>query len=177
MATRRALTGGTGDVNPQWFTLNATQSGADATTTDSFPIPVQRLPSGRGAQVMEIFTVVWWPGNTVVSAASNTITLSVTTRNFGTTAVPLNDASQIARFRRSITTSTAVGHMVNDEPYVMNLTDGAGHGILVATDSIFVQLVSTTTSQTVDAVVRLFYRWKNVGLAEYVGIVQSQTSS
>jgi len=177
MASRRALTGGTGDVNPQWFTMNATQSGADATTTDSFPIPVQRLPQGRGAQVMEVLKAVWWPGNTVVSAASNTITVSLTTRNFGTTAVPLNEASQIVRWRRTITTSTAVGHMVNEEPYEFDLTDKAGHGMLVATDSIFIQLVSTTTSQTVDAVIRLLYRWKNVGLAEYVGIVQSQTSS
>jgi len=175
MATRRALTGGTGDVNPQWFTMNATESATDTTTTEAFPIPIQRLPSGRGAQVMEIFKVFWWPGNAIVET-DNTTTIVLSTRNWGTTAVPFSDSSTIARFRRHVIITTS-GSSVEDEPYCMDLTDGAGHGMLVATDNLYVQIISANTGQVVDAVLRLLYRWKNVGLSEYVGIVQSQTSS
>lgn len=56
-----------------------------------------------------------------------------------------------------------------------DLTDGAGHGYLVATDSIFARLSSTLTGLTNTADVRLLYRFKEVPLAEYIGIVQSQS--
>lgn len=62
------------------------------------------------------------------------------------------------------------------EPYHHDLTDGAGHGILIATDQIFVQMKSQATGTANSAYIKLCYRWKNVGLSEYIGIVQSQQS-
>lgn len=55
-----------------------------------------------------------------------------------------------------------------------DFSDGAGHGLLIATDSIFAALNSTATTLTNIADCRLLYRFKEVPLAEYIGIVQSQ---
>jgi len=73
MASRRALTGGTGDVNPQWMSIYAKQTGQDETTTLAFAIPIQRLPGGRGAQVMEVLWVDYdAPANQGTSTAITT---------------------------------------------------------------------------------------------------------
>lgn len=64
------LTGGTGDVNPQWYrlalpsgiTLNVTGGGAEQTgsVSASFPVPVPKFSSGDGtAVVMELLKTRW----------------------------------------------------------------------------------------------------------------------
>ena len=66
---------------------------------------------------------------------------------------------------------------VDTNPTLRDLTDGAGHGILVATDSIFLTGYVPSnwyTNGTNTVFVKLLYRWKDVSLAEYIGIVQSQ---
>jgi len=60
--------------------------------------------------------------------------------------------------------------------YRKDFTDGAGHGFLIGTDSIFARLSSVATGIPNVANIRLLYRWKSVPLAEYIGIVQSQQS-
>lgn len=56
-----------------------------------------------------------------------------------------------------------------------DLTDGAGHGVLVATDAIYLQIFTTGVANTSETGrFRMLYRFKNVSLAEYIGIVQSQ---
>jgi hypothetical protein len=55
------------------------------------------------------------------------------------------------------------------------LTDSNGHGLLVATDQLFMNVDTQNTAQkTFSAVARVGYRFKDVGLTEYIGIVQSQ---
>jgi len=64
----------------------------------------------------------------------------------------------------------------NLEPFITyDLTDGAGHGRLIASDKIYAWIQSgASAAHTV--FIRLVYRWKNVSLTEYIGIVQaSQT--
>lgn len=61
-----------------------------------------------------------------------------------------------------------------------DLTDGAGHGVLIATDNVWLTAflngavpdIGTTAALNVYA--DLLYRFKKVTLQEYVGIVQSQ---
>jgi len=66
-------------------------------------------------------------------------------------------------------------------PYnvVMDLTDGAGHGVLYANPTITLsttQQSSTTLAwANFNIVVRLLYRYKKVGLTEYIGLVQAST--
>lgn len=69
----------------------------------------------------------------------------------------------------------------NESPNVHDLTDGAGHGVLIATDNIYLSM--TLLSASIDggsytsngqARADLLYRFKDVTLTEYIGIVQSQ---
>lgn len=168
-----SLTGGTGDVNPQFLTFSAIQSGADATTTTQVAVPIQRLPSSGRSQVMEVLKVSY-SDNTIVET-DNSVRAYLTTRSFGTTEVPsqYGEATVFDAWFRlyGITTS---GLSIQSEPITHDLTDGVGHGILVATDFIFAQIASTGTGAAQTVRIKIMYRWKNVGLAEYIGLVQSQ---
>ena len=56
-----------------------------------------------------------------------------------------------------------------------DLTDGDGHGKLVATDSIFCYFDTSGITTTAFTVVwKIWYRFVAVGLVDYLGIVQSQ---
>ena len=59
----------------------------------------------------------------------------------------------------------------------MDLTDGAGHGLLYANPNI--TFSCTQSNETIrlwtffNVVFRILYRYKKVGLTEYIGLVQS----
>lgn len=177
------LTGGTGDVNPQLLSDSAAQSAADTTTTTQLTLPIQRIASNAPSQaiVMEVLKIyVQMPAfGSIASAAetSDSMNLVFSTRNTGTTNQSMSDP-QVFAVARSIRQGafTAVGTYGYQEfPIIMlDLTDGAGHGILIATDQIFLQAISAGTGNTNTFQYKILYRWKRVSLAEYIGIVQSQ---
>lgn len=166
-----SLTGGTGDVNPQYLSAFVTQSGNDVTTSATINIPIQRLPDSGRAQVMEVLKVY-------ADFDSNAETdwggeLYLTTRQHGSTRVGFASPDVIAFF--TIThTITVSGATKLAGPLVWNATDEAGHGVLVATDNMYLQIFTNNTGVVNEGVIKVLYRWKNVSLAEYIGIVQSQ---
>lgn len=167
------LTGGTKDVNPQYISGIVTQTGADTTTTAQFTLPVEKFgSSGTGkARIIEILKVfVTMDG---LAEVDSEIDIAFSTVSFGTTTVAPNDP-RIFAFWHEITKITTSGQLAVIQPWVFDLTDGAGHGWLCATDSFFVQLASVTTSLTNVLRFKILYRFKGVGLAEYIGIVQGQ---
>lgn len=181
MRVDASLTGGTGDVNPQWMSFNAVQSSADTTTTTSQAIPVQRLPTGGRAQVLELLRArVGITSYTAIASATETIDkrqLFLSTTSFGTTTTNLGDPRVFMgwqdSFHGAFTAAGTYGSVHNDV-FEVDLSDGSGHGILIATDNIFAQVASTGIGAVVTANIKLLYRWKNVGLQEYIGLVQSQ---
>lgn len=182
MKRGRELTGGTGDVNPQFLSFTATQSAADTTTSIQVALPVQRLQNRNMAQVMEVLKVFWNtstpPAIAAVGESLDSITAVLSTVSFGTTNAVFSDPRVIALTNVAQRGAfTAGGTYVNSyetRPFVQDLTDGAGHGVLVATDSLFMQVQSATTGNANIAQCKVLYRMKNVSMTEYVGIVQSQ---
>lgn len=175
------LTGGTGDINPQWMSFSAVQSAADTTTTTTQAIPVQRLQTRGMAQVMEVLKVTFKRGvfGAVASAteAADTQDTYLTTRSFGTTNTTWSEPTVFAGFSSAQEGAfTAAGTYARVEETIIqqDLTDGAGHGVLIATDNIFAQVQSAGTGGTNTTRIKILYRWKNVPMVEYVGIVQSQ---
>lgn len=181
MSSSRQLTGGTNDVSPQWLSISAAQSAADTTTTITTAIPVQRLGNGTRAQVMEVLKV-WFQYPTFPPSASATeafdnMSAMLSTTSFGTTTVAFSDPrvfAGVSRISRHAFTAAGTYFQMMDNTVLYDCTDGAGHGVLVATDNIFTQIASVTTGTTNTFSIKILYRWKNVSLAEYVGIVQSQ---
>lgn len=180
-----SLTGGTGDVNPQWFNLNtlaipASGAYADASTT----LPRERLPYGNKSQVLELLKLQFniHPACTLAMTAATftSLRMYVLTRTFGTVEPVLTQNTGNVVHRKDITiANTAAAPAVNllvPINEVIDLTDDDGHGMLIATDSIFIGAANTafTTGGTATINAKLYYRWKNVSLQEYIGIVQSQ---
>lgn len=176
-----SITGGTGDVNPQFLTFTATQSGADTVTSTAQAIPIQRLPSGGRAQVLELLKAFVQMPDLVVSATAtettDSITLFLSTSNLGATATTMAEPRVFGACELRDRSAFSAGGTYFTEYTrfkVIDLTDGAGHGFLVATDNVYGQVVSVGTGAANSVIIKLYYRWKNVSLQEYIGIVQSQ---
>lgn len=175
------LTGGTGDVSPQLISGIVTQSGVDTTTSAQIALPINRIPGTGGAvtiiELLKIYGNFSNFTNTAAGETSSTQTAFFTTQNFGATATTLQDPATIvvlAEERRGAFTATGSYFTLNDGMRVQDLTDGAGHGVLIATDNMFVQLVTAGTGGTNSLGFKILYRFKKVSLVEYIGIVQSQ---
>lgn len=166
-----SLTGGTGDVNPQYFTNFASQSAADTNTTTAYPIPIQRLNTSGRAQVMEILKI--WVRLPTGAEVDSNVGCAFATKDLSTTAGSWSDPQVFAQFDQ-VSRITTSGAWLQDRFMDRDLTDGAGHGLLIATDQIYCQVYSTGTSAVNIISFKILYRWKNVPLAEYIGIVQSQ---
>lgn len=177
------LTGGSRDVNPQIMTIAAAQTGTEADTDVQVILPVQRLNQRSGKSlVMEILWVEWWLQDmiTVAGAGQWKVQGLLTTNPSPSTGlnIALQDPRNISVFRHLGQTGAAsnAGFQFTNEAFHRedDLTDGAGHGILVATDNLNINIQSSGTGIVNNFVLQVGYRWKEVALVEYIGIVQSQ---
>lgn len=183
-AARDTLTGGTKDVNPQWYKGYVTLSAADTISEANFQLPITRIPTANKVTIIEVLKVqVEFPShlNTAAAATQGTYEQQVnfSTTSLGTAAMATIDNRNVfAKLSRWMQKAfTAAGsYAVSDEPIkTLDLTDGAGHGLLIASDKLYVQADSTLETADIDSFkFALLYRFKTVGMREYVGIVQSQ---
>lgn len=169
------LTGGTGDYSPQLMTIAAPQSGNDTTTTTTLALPTEKVGGGSSssARIIEILKVYFFWDSTLIET-DNTCSAYLSTKNFGTTSTTFSEPTVFAAMKRELCLTTS-GQAINNHPVTFDLTDGAGHGFLVATDNIYVQTQSANTAQANTVRVKILYRFKQVGTLEYVGIVQGQS--
>jgi len=186
-------------VNPQpmKFRINPAAVVASATTQNTIvsiaiPIPVQRIPSGRKAQVMEIIKLQWDANldmGSSVATTQATTALTLSSRSYGTTALPVykNSDPFVIYFDKRIPdncSTIGVAGAATFTPFVstkmIDFTDGAGHGVLYGQDTLFAQglfhfVTAGATLETTSAYnICLWYRWKNVGFSEYIGMVTAQ---
>lgn len=193
------LTGGTGDVNPQTMTITSTGANTTGALQNSFlqgamvPVPVPKYPgSNNRAIVMEVLSVQWeiadlTPPGTPGNAVEVMHWLSTTGFASGgdwTTLQMLQDPNCISRIRRKVgTTNAGTGDGLVIWDFNLSeyddLTDQAGHGLLVATDYIWIGSYVNPEPAAANvyaspAVATVTYRMKEIGLTEYIGIVQSQ---
>lgn len=170
-----SVTGGTGDVKPQIMTINSTQTAADTSTQTEFLVPVTKIPTSERATIIEILKIYWYTVITSAPAEADHAVIGTLSTRSTVMTLPgmIQDTSVIDGFffRRLISTSGVIAY---DTPLVHDMTDSNGNGILVATDSLFIQNVSSATGAANTITCRILYRYVNVGIMEYVGIVQSQ---
>ncbi len=189
MATRKRKvanisTGGTEDVRPQLLSAHGLQAVLTQEELDTFPTPVPRSSFSKDlAQVMEILTVTMTVHHSTVSAVGMAyIILSTATpgnaiQGAGITAIrireQMTDPRVIASYLEVVDTPIGTGNVVT-YPHIQDLRDGAGHGVIVAGDTLHLTFGLTAGPGPMDASIRILYRMINVGIMEYVGIVQSQ---
>lgn len=175
------LTGGSGDVSPQWFVVGSvTQGGANAFVEASTPIPIQRLYQAKGkSTVIEILKVEFaLPDlDTNFPAGGGVAIAAVQLSTSSQTAISFTSPHNIAFAKRSwrgAFTAAGTYATVEDNPRIINVTDASGHGVLIGTDTLFLDFVTASFAGAATVSARFLYRWKEVTLEEYIGIVQSQ---
>lgn len=170
-----SLTGGTGDVNPQTFVIPAVQTAADVATVIPAATPIPRYPLANGKSlVMEILKVEFKLSQPI--AANSEVFIALTTNPTAAPSILLafQDTRIIAKTDRYVVFSSAAAYLIDALIQKDDVTDDAGHGLLVATDNVYVAIYSTGTAIANRGDCRITYRFKEVTLQEYIGIVQSQ---
>lgn len=178
-----SLTGGTGDVKPQFLTASTPVQGATGEYT-LIPINIPRIIIGddMGATIMEILRVDYYLGLADLADTNATYFAFLETRQTraqdetSTATTGREDVASPGVFAyvyedMSLTTT---GGQVNYMPLTYDCTDNNGNGILIATDRIFFVAGSINNATQIDATCKILYRMVDVGIVEYVGIVQSQ---
>lgn len=178
-----SVTGGTGDVKPQYMTIVVPAAGAiNDYQVALFPLPRLILGHVDTATVMEILSVDWYiamADSTDASAANFAFLSTRAIRSAGdtsTTATFEADMADPGTFagvflvQEFVTTGGKAWTM----PIHVDLTDNNGNGVLVAVDAIFATSGSVNNTAITTAIAKVLYRMVNVGITEYVGIVQSQ---
>jgi len=179
MGSVKALTGGTNDVNPQPLRVRVTQASNNNAASIAVPIPVQRLTTGGRAQVLEILKIVYdcsATSSAAITSARYTVCLSSRSQNTTTPSYGNADPYTIYYASRPFSLDSGPGFAVVDTREI-EMTDGAGHGILYGQDTLYLQYSSSSSggtwaSGTLNC--NIYYRWKNVGFSEYVGMVTAQ---
>lgn len=178
------LTGGTYDVNPQYLSGQIVSAGGAAVEV-TLGTPIVRVgQSNPGhAVIMELLKVyVDFPPSDLEGAAvaDRIKRFSMSTTSSGATPaiVPLSNPNclcKMATNARNAFTAAGTGTLEQqDYPQVWDFTDGAGHGVLVATDNLFIQQELDGQNVALTTGFKILYRFKKVSLVEYIGIVQSQ---
>lgn len=179
------LTGGTRDVNPQYMSGLITLSAANTATEVTLGTPIVRVGPASGGKSIIMELIKLWvdlPSLDLDAAAATTRTMSFsmsTVSSGGTPAITTLDNPRglalLTETIRNAFTAAGTGTLEqSSDPHVWNFTDGAGHGILVATDNIFIQANTAGFTGAPTFRWKLSYRFKEVSLVEYIGIVQSQ---
>lgn len=180
------MTGGTGDVKPQFMTMAGAIAGAvDDYRVDVFQIPVVR-PRGENesATIMEMLSLDYYLsveniGDAAFTAAAfltqNTSRTSGDTATVGSFGQDVADPRTIGMVILNMTLTTS-GSASTYYPVHVDLTDSNGNGILWANDTITLVSGNVANAAAGATIVKLKYRWVNVGLVEYLGIVQQQSS-
>ncbi len=183
--TKDILTGGTGDVNLQ--TLSArVQTGAPVAGVSfgetRVPVPVLRVAQNPNtAQVIE---ALWCEfefsslGLFVPSfdGAGDSVRASITT-NSQPSMPHLDNSNLIALtgFRAWMFNAPGPG-AAGDTVLRVDLTDQAGHGMIIATQDIFLQGSGINMAVPLAIPFRMGYRFKLVSLQEFVGLAIQSSS-
>lgn len=185
--SRDQLTGGSYDVNPQTLLLNAVKQPAnDTLVTAGTGLPIPRLPIKQGRSlVMELLRASFIVPNSGYVAGAQTWISGILTTNPEASDNHTFANNQGLGFFNDPRTIAQVGFgtLASAAPTAIDryatitevdLTDEAGHGYLVATDNLYIALSSQATATQQTMSVDVTYRFKDVSLEEYIGIVQSQ---
>lgn len=179
-----SLTGGTGDVNPQWLSADCVQTGQNATTTSTITLPIDPTNAGRQPTVIEVLKVFLDADNETPTNNTSTwsVVIGLTTKSTGMGTSPtavgngLSDPfvfafASWANFGVAASTSAPT-----ITPQLIDLTDGAGHGLIIATPKVYCTVSTSDCGAAVTGRVKILYRFKKAVLQEWIGLLQSQQS-
>lgn len=182
-STGGSVTGGTGDVKPQFMTVNLPVPTAGSLyTVATGQVPRIILGDDEDATIMEMLKVHWYTGirdegdvDSLNSGFLNTRALHVQNDSASLTSLTADaaDPGTFGMFLHDKSIVTSGGRSLT-LPFTVDLTDNNGNGILIATDRFIVTVGAVSDSTPSGATVKILYRMVNVGIREYIGILASQ---
>ena len=165
------------DKFPNFLSGTLTESSADTFTTTQVFTPIPRLKvSGNRATVLELLWMEWQVNNLILNAGNESITFQMVIGTVPSSILALNDPRYIAgkRIEMHLLTSGAWGTI---QPWRTEFQSRDGFGYLLASDAFHINVNGTGTGVANVVQWRLYYRFVNIPLAEFIGIVQSTQQS
>lgn len=185
MSKRKAneLTGGTGDVNPQWVGISVVQTGNDIFTEGGIDLPTNPQMLGRAnhAVVLEFLRVqfIWAVDPTQSPATPQRWTAHLRTALIpsGQTNSAIQTSTTTIATDQFLTIQGGAGStvMARQASVVYDMTDGAGHGVIVASKSIVLAVSTLNTLIANRVTCRILYRYKEVTITEFITLAQFQS--
>lgn len=160
------------DRFPQFMVGDVIQTGADVDTAKAFPTPIPRIGTMKKATIMELLWIVFeLPSNVSLNAAAENLFVQF----YGgvTEASPSKLTNVSATIASWGITSQGVNTGTLPGRYVLDLQSRDGYGFLFAGDKINCNVLSTNTGVANTIRFRIYYRFVEVPLQEYLGIIQS----
>lgn len=171
-------TGGTGDIKPQYLTVSSGTNGINLYAVNQVALPVPRFGSQQGrTTVVEILSVDWYLGALNLLDGGHSAWAFLTTGSDRTAAdvAAVIDLAEDIRDPLTFALVVAGGSDAHKfMPIHFDLTDNNGNGMVVATDKLFVVYGDRDNDAASEAIAKIKYRLVNIGMKEYIGIVQSQ---
>lgn len=166
------------DKAPNYFTISSLQTGNDTTTVTTVNLPNASIPTQGSVTIIELIKInlsqmTAWTTIDVGDGWTVGLDTSTPTTTSTTTACAHPSCLWFYTVKPGSTMTSAVGGGFF-ESKLFDLTDGDGHGLLVATDVLNFFNMSTATGIANQWVAKVWYKWRRVTIEEYVGIVQSQ---
>ena len=169
-------TGSYMDKYPQILTIEVSQAETDEFVEIEVPLAINRLSVNEGkAWVIEITRIqsMYDYGVFDASDTPQQIISQLSTKELGAISFPDSTTFFINRVSgMDAGSGGSLGHEFMG-PQNFDMTS-EGKGFLIGSDSIFAAIDSENLPGATTMVLKVFYRFTEVGLAEYVGIVQGE---
>ena len=166
------------DYFPNYMSWKITESAADTYTTDKIftPIPRSQVMTGNKAVVMELLWLEITCPNITFNAGEEFITCGIQTGGVPIAAQSIDEGNVIGYLFRELSILTE-GGSTHDFPMIYDFQSKDGFGMLLGTDAFHAWVFSGGTGVALAVSFRLYYRFVQVPVTEYIGIVQSQQTS
>ncbi len=164
----KELTGGSGDVNPQIWTVDVTQGTINTPERLLMVVPVVRAlgsaPKGKvfAFELIRVKTLIAPGVGLPLSGADQHMEWSI---GVGTDVPGLGKDTTF--YTSSILLGVGMG-MLNQKASDGEFTDGAGHGLIITNPQMNFEISTLSMSAIQTATFRLFYRWKLVDINEII---------
>jgi hypothetical protein len=171
------------DLYPNFMTWSVTETAADAFSVQNIFTPIPRLQQrGNKAIVMELLELLVWVWATPYTISA-TFDAQFDSFSFecGTGAAPAalinpSAGNVFAMMHRGNNFVTS-GMAIQEFPLRYSLVNNDGRGYLLGTDSFWCGIDSTATGVALEFDFKMMYRFVEVDITEFIGLVQSQTQS
>jgi len=164
------------DAFPNYTSGRLVLSGANTFTTQTITLPLNRIRVG-GAGRTTILEFLWIDV-TIVSvdllANSDEVAFSFSSGAVPTSVQNISNPDVIAEVLLFAHVGASPGTALVRQNFRMDLQSQDGHGQLIAVDRINVMGNSSGLAAAAQFRWRIYYRFVNVPIEEFVGIVQSQ---